>query len=189
MWVESAQQHHREFAESMQSHGVEVVELHDLLAQTVAIPQAKAWLLDRLVVPNKVGIGLLDGVRAFLDEQSPQQLAEWLIGGVSTTDLPADYRTDYIALARESAGANEYLMPPLPNMLYTRDTTCWIYGGVTLNPLYWSARHDETMLMKAIYEFHPDFQGATVWWGRSEERRVGKESGGWVGGLGGRAVS
>jgi len=169
MWVESAQQHHREFVESMQSHGVEVVELHDLLAQTVAIPQAKAWLLDRLVVPNKVGIGLLDGVRAFLDEQSPQQLAEWLIGGVSTTDLPADYRTDYIALARESAGANEYLMPPLPNMLYTRDTTCWIYGGVTLNPLYWSARHDETMLMKAIYEFHPDFQGATVWWGDPEQ--------------------
>lgn len=169
MWVESGQQHHREFVESMQSHGVEVVELHDLLAQTVAIPQAKAWLLDRLVVPNKVGIGLLDGVRAFLDEQSPQQLAEWLIGGVSTTDLPADYRTDYIALARESAGANEYLMPPLPNMLYTRDTTCWIYGGVTLNPLYWSARHDETMLMKAIYEFHPDFQGATVWWGDPEQ--------------------
>ena len=50
-------------------------------------------------------------------------------------------------------------MPPLPNTLYTRDTTCWIYGGVTLNPLYWPARHDETLLIKAIYEFHPDFVG------------------------------
>ena len=50
-------------------------------------------------------------------------------------------------------------MPPLPNTLYTRDTTCWIYGGVTLNPLYWPARHDETLLMKAIYGFHPDFVG------------------------------
>ena len=60
-------------------------------------------------------------------------------------------------------------MPPLPNTLYTRDTTCWIYGGVTLNPLFWPARHDETLLMKAIYEFHPDFVGSTVWWGDPEQ--------------------
>ena len=60
-------------------------------------------------------------------------------------------------------------MPPLPNTLYTRDTTCWIYGGVTLNPLYWPARHDETLLMKAVYQFHPDFAGAmNVWWGDPE---------------------
>ena len=60
-------------------------------------------------------------------------------------------------------------MPPLPNTLYTRDTTCWIYGGVTLNPLYWPARHDETLLMKAIYEFHPDYVGSNVWWGDPEK--------------------
>ena len=60
-------------------------------------------------------------------------------------------------------------MPPLPNTLYTRDTTCWLYGGLTLNPLYWPARHDETLLMKAIYQFHPDFVGSTVWWGDPEQ--------------------
>lgn len=169
MWVESGQQHHREFVDSLRSHNVEVVELHDLLAETVAIPEAQSWLLDRKVVANNVGSGLLDGVRAFLEAQSPQRLAELLIGGLATGDLPADYRTDYIALARESAGINEYLLPPLPNTLYTRDTSCWIYGGVTLNPLYWPARHDETMLMKAIYEFHPGFQGSTVWWGDPEQ--------------------
>jgi arginine deiminase len=59
-------------------------------------------------------------------------------------------------------------MPPLPNTLYTRDTTCWIYGGVTLNPLYWPARHDETLIMKALYLFHPDLAGATTWWGDPE---------------------
>ncbi|WP_264000942.1 arginine deiminase family protein, partial [Mycolicibacterium gadium] len=48
------------------------------------------------------------------------------------------------------------------------DTTCWIYSGVTLNPLFWPARHDETLLMKAVYEFHPDFTGSTVWWGDPE---------------------
>src|SRR3954453_5651327 len=60
-------------------------------------------------------------------------------------------------------------MPPLPNTLYTRDTTCWIYGGLTMNPLFWPARHDETLLMKAIYEFHPDFLGSRVWWGDPEQ--------------------
>src|SRR5690606_7189191 len=91
-----------------------------------------------------------------------------LVGGLSTRDLPADFRSGYLALARESLGVNEYLMPPLPNTIYTRDTTCWIYGGVTLNPLFWPARHDETLLMKAVYEFHPDFTGSTVWWGDPE---------------------
>ncbi len=61
---------------------------------------------------------------------------------------------------------NEYLLPPLPITLYTRDTTCWIYGGVTLNPLYWPARHEETILTTSIYKFHPDFAGKVkVWWG------------------------
>ena len=60
-------------------------------------------------------------------------------------------------------------MPPLPNTLYTRDTTCWLYGGLTLNPLYWPARKDETLLNKAIYQFHPDFVGSTVWWGDPEQ--------------------
>lgn len=71
-----------------------------------------------------------------------------------------------IKLVREAAGVTEYLLPPLPNTLYTRDTTCWIYGGVTLNPLYWPARHEETILTTAIYRFHPDFAGrVNVWWG------------------------
>ena len=71
-----------------------------------------------------------------------------------------------LALVRDAAGVNEYLLPPLPNTLYTRDTTCWIYGGVTLNPLYWPARHEETILTTSIYKFHPDFAGkVNVWWG------------------------
>ena len=71
-----------------------------------------------------------------------------------------------LKLVRDAAGVNEYLLPPLPNTLYTRDTTCWIYGGVTLNPLYWPARHEETILTTAIYKFHPDFAGkVNVWWG------------------------
>ena len=169
MWVENAQRDHADFVNKMRNRGVEVVELHELLAQTMAIPQAKSWLLDRKIIANEVGIGLIDGTRAYLESLDTRQLAEFLIGGLATSDVPEDYRSDYIALAREQTGVREYLMPPLPNTLYTRDTTCWLYGGLTLNPLFWPARHDETLLMKAIYQFHPDFVGSKVWWGDPEQ--------------------
>jgi arginine deiminase len=168
LWVENAQRDHADFVNKLRTRGVDVVELHDLLAQTMAIPEAKSWLLDRKIVANEVGVGLIDETRAFLETLEPRRLAEYLIGGLATSDLPDDFRSGYVALARESTGVREYLMPPLPNTLYTRDTTCWLYGGVTLNPLYWPARHDETLLMKAVYEFHPEFVGATVWWGDPE---------------------
>jgi arginine deiminase len=168
MWVQNARRDHAEFVTELRARGVDVAELHGVLAETLAVPGAKAWLLDRKIVVNEVGLGLVDETRAFLEELPDRQLAEFLIGGLSTADLPDDFRPGYVALARESTGVPEYLMPPLPNTLYTRDTTCWIYGGVTLNPLYWPARHDETLLMKAVYEFHPDFAGANVWWGDPE---------------------
>jgi arginine deiminase len=168
MWVENAQRDHADFVNKLRSRGVDVVELHDVLTQTVTNPQARSWLLDRKIIANRVGLGLIDDTRSFLESLPPRTLAEYLIGGLATSDLPDDFRSGYVSLARESTGAREYLMPPLPNTLYTRDTTCWIYAGVTLNPLYWPARHDETLLMKAIYTFHPDFAGARVWWGDPE---------------------
>ena len=169
MWVENAQRDHADFVDELIRRGVEVVELHDVLAQTLAVPGARDWLLDRKVVPNQVGLGLVDDTRAYLESLSAPRLSEVLIGGLSTTDLPDDFRSDYVNLARESSGAREYLLPPLPNTLYTRDTTCWLYGGLTMNPLFWPARKEETLIYKGIYEFHPDFVGSTVWWGDPEQ--------------------
>ncbi|MEU6860364.1 arginine deiminase [Glycomyces sp. NPDC046736] len=169
MWVENAQRDHADFVNKMRTRGIEVVELHDLLAATMSDPAARSWLLDRKITANEVGLGLIDPTREYLESLSPAELTEHLIGGLSTTELPEDLRPSYIELARESTGAREYLMPPLPNTLYTRDTTCWLYGGLTLNPLFWPARHDETLLMKAIYTFHPEYTGANVWWGDPDE--------------------
>ncbi len=169
LWVQNARRDHFDFVSKMRDRGVEVVELHNLLTETLANPEARAWLLDRKITANEVGLGLVADTREFLESLAPRKLAEFIIGGLATTDLPDDFRPDYLALAREHTGVREYLMPPLPNTLYTRDTTCWIYRGVTLNPLYWPARHDETLLMKAIYTFHPDFAGATIWWGDPEQ--------------------
>lgn len=168
MWVEAAQRDHADFVAKMRARDIEVIELADVLAETIENPQAKAWLLDRKITANEVGIGLLSETRGFLDELTPEELTRFLIGGFSTRDLPAASRPGHLALAKESLGVNEYLMPPLPNMLFTRDTTSWIYGGVTLNPLHWPARRDETLIMKAIYEFHPDFVGSNVIFGDPE---------------------
>lgn len=169
LWVDNAVRDHFDFMTVMRDRGIEVVELHQVLAETMSDPVAKSWLLDRKIIANEVGLGLVEDTRAYLDGLEPRTLATLLIGGLSTMDLPDDFRPGYVSLARESLGGREYLMPPLPNTLYTRDTTSWIYGGLTLNPLYWPARRDETLLMKAIYQFHPDFVGANVIWGDPEQ--------------------
>lgn len=166
LWVDVAKRDHFDFINKLRDRGVDVVEMHNLLEETVAVPEAKKWILDNQVAPNQVGPDLVDEIRSYLEGLSNRQLAETLIGGLSTYEFPDTHGGSMMELIRDAAGVNEYLLPPLPNTLYTRDTTCWIYGGVTLNPLYWPARHEETILTSSIYKFHPDFAGkVNVWWG------------------------
>ena len=166
MWVENAKRDHFDFMQKMRDRGVDVVEMHNLLAETVAIPEARKWIIDNQVVPNQVGLGLVDEIKSYLHGLSDRELAETLIGGLSTEEFPESIGGEQLQLIKDAGGVTEYLLPPLPNTLYTRDTTCWIYGGVTLNSLYWPARHEETILTTSIYRFHPDFAGnVNVWWG------------------------
>ena len=166
MWVENAKRDHFDFMTKLRDRGIEVVEMHNLLAETVAIPEARKWIIDNQVVPNQVGLGLVDEIRSYLNGLPPRELAETLIGGLSTEEFPETHGGEMLALVKDAAGVTEYLLPPLPNTLYTRDTTCWIYGGVSLNSLFWPARHEEPILTTAIYKFHPDFAGKVkVWWG------------------------
>jgi len=166
LWVDNAKRDHFDFVTKMRDRGIEVLEMHNLLAETVAVPEGKKWILDNQVVPNQVGLGFIDELRSYLSGLDNRKLAETLIGGLSTHDFPETHGGEALKMVKEAAGATEYLLPPLPNTLYTRDTTCWIYGGVTLNALYWPARHEETILTTAIYKFHPDFASkVNVWWG------------------------
>jgi len=166
LWVENAKRDHFDFVTKMRDRGVDVVEMHNLLAETLDIAEGKKWILDNQVVPNQVGLGFINELRSYLEGLDNRKLAETLIGGLSIHDFPEAHGGKALEVVREAAVSTEYLLPPLPNTLYTRDTTCWIYGGVTLNPLYWPARHEETILTSAIYKFHPDFAGkVNVWWG------------------------
>ena len=170
MWVENAQRDHADFVNKLTQRGVEVVELHDAAGRDAGgarRPGLAAGPQDRAPTRSVSAWSTTPGRTS--SRSTPRDLAEFLIGGLATNDLPDDFRTDYVNLARESTGAREYLMPPLPNTLYTRDTTCWLYGGLTMNPLYWPARKEETLIYKAIYQFHPDFVGSTVWWGDPEQ--------------------
>lgn len=170
MWVHQAKRDHYDFVDKMQERGVDVLDMHELLADVLAIDEARRWLLDRRITNESVGIGLAQDIRGWLDDLSAQQVAEFLIGGISGGDLPRDINSREMNLLVDFLGPTGFVLPPLPNTVFTRDTSCWIYGGVTLNPMYWQARRAETLLATAIYRFHPTFadSGMHFWWGDPE---------------------
>jgi arginine deiminase len=163
MWVERARLDFEVFVAALQGRGVEVLELHDLLAQTLDQPEAKRNLLQQKVAANTVGLAMLDDLRSALAELPHTRLAELLIGGMTKADLPFKPQ----GLLGAYLDMNDFVLPPLPNTLFTRDTTCWVGQGVSLNPLYWPARRGETALMQAVYRHHPRFENAgfKTWWG------------------------
>jgi arginine deiminase len=168
LWVHEAQKDHYDFVLKMKERGVEVLELHDLLAETVSDRDARAWVLDRRITPNDVGRGMVSVLRPWLEEMPAAKLAEHLIGGIAILDLPKSEATTMLAEAFEGT---EFIVPPVPNTLFQRDPSCWIYKGVTCNPMFWPARKPETLLQRAVYKFHPRFKGAdfTIWWGDCDE--------------------
>lgn len=167
IWVDQAKRDHFDFVTKMRERGVDVLEMHNLLTDIVQDKQALDWILDRKITADSVGVGLTHEVRSWLEGLEPRHLAEFLIGGVAGQDLPQSEGADVVRMYNEYLDHSSFILPPLPNTQFTRDTTCWIYGGVTLNPMYWPARRQETLLTTAIYKFHKEFTGADfqVWYG------------------------
>ena len=168
IWVHEAQKDHYDFVLKMRERGVEVLELHDLLAETLAVPEGRAFVLDRRITPNTVGVGAAEHMRPWLDDMPAAELADHLIGGFAVSDLP---ESDVSKRLLDAFGGVDFVLPPIPNTLFQRDPSCWIYGGVTCNPMFWPARAPETLLQRAVYKFHPMFRGADfpIWWGDSDE--------------------
>jgi arginine deiminase len=168
LWVQEAQKDHYDFVLKMRERGTEVVDLHEMLAEALQDKAARSWVLDRRITVNGVGIGVATAVRPWLDEMPAAKLAEHLIGGIALLDLP---KGELSSMLVEAFGGTDFLIPPVPNTLFQRDPSCWIYNGVTCNPMFWPARQPETLLQRAVYKFHPRFKGAdfTIWWGDSDE--------------------
>ena len=172
IWVQEARKDHFDFVLKMQERGVEVLDLHDLLAQTLQDKEARDWVLDRRVTPNSVGAAVATAIRPWLDEMPAAELAERLIGGIALEDLPKSNGSE---LLLGVLGATHFLIPPIPNSLFQRDPSCWIYGGVSCNPMYWPARKPETLLQRAVYKFHPEFKAGDfkIWFGDTDEDVTG----------------
>ncbi|HVY98591.1 MAG TPA: arginine deiminase [Dongiaceae bacterium] len=163
LWVKKARQEHDAFVDALRERGVAVLDFGTLLAETMALPEARAWLLDRRLAPGTVGADVADELRAWLEEVPADWLSHHLIGGITRAELPGDAR----GLLARTLEPQDFLLPPLPNQLFTRDTSCWIYGGVSVNPMFWPARRPEAANVAAVYRFHPRFKAATfeTWWG------------------------
>src|SRR5262249_60620922 len=79
LWVDNAKRDHFDFVSKMRDRDIEVVEMHNLLAETVAVPEGKKWILDNQIVPNQVGLGFIDELRSHLEGRANRELAEFML--------------------------------------------------------------------------------------------------------------
>ena len=162
VWVERAQAEHDAFTSALRERGVDVLYVEQLLAETLeASEDARTAVIGSAVSSFTVGLSLVDELRAYLADLPSARLAELLIGGALVSELEG---LDLEAIARSSLGAvltdpDEFVLPPLPNSVFTRDSSAWLYNGVVLPPLFRSARRLEVVNLSVIYRYHPDFAG------------------------------
>jgi arginine deiminase len=166
IWVSRAKQEHDRFVEVMRERGVEVFEAETLLTEALDQPGVRDWVSDHILDERDIGIKAADRAREWATSADAELVAEFLIGGITRADIDQD-----VGLVWESADPTSMLLPPLPNFLFQRDCSCWIYGGVTINPMTKPARVPETKIVEAIYRFHPMFAGEEfpIWLGGSDE--------------------
>jgi arginine deiminase len=166
LWVERAQWEHDQFVKAMRERGIEVYYHTDLLAETLAASEeARTKLINYIATEYTVGWSIMDEMREVLSKMKPDVLARHLVGGMTVGELYS-FGFDLAAYRQVSLGVAAlddpgfFVWPPLPNALFQRDPSCWIYNGVTINPMYWPARRPEALNQLTIYRYHPMFQDA-----------------------------
>ena len=156
LWLERAQEEHDHFAKILTDRGVEVLYFADLLAEALKSPEARALALDHAFTENSHGPGIVGQLHEMAEAMPAAELAELLIAGITKGELiervsPRD------SLVLSSMEDEDLLLGPLPNHLFTRDTSCWIYGGVSINSMRMEARRRETLNYQLVYTWHPMF--------------------------------
>jgi arginine deiminase len=156
MWGKRAREEHDAFTEALRGKGVTVHYFGQLLSETLELPEGRAFVLDRVCIPEILGPNLVAPVRKLLDDLDALDLARYLIGGVLKADLRPGRAS---SLTWDMLHSDDFILPPLPNHLFQRDNSCWIYQGVSVNPMAKPARQRETLHSRAIYRYHPMFAG------------------------------
>lgn len=165
LWVGRAQEEHDAFADALRQRGVVVHYYGELLAQTLEIPEARSYILDRVFDSRWHGPLSADTLRAAVEGLDHVSLAGFLAGGITKAEI-AELGPEPKSIAFHSLCPDDFVLAPLPNLLYQRDTSCWIYGGVSVNAMRRPARMRETVAADAIYRWHPMFANAEfeVWY-------------------------
>ena len=132
LWAPKAKEEHDAFAEALRDKGVLVHYYGQLLAEALEVAEGRAFVLDRVCTPEVLGPQLAGPVRRLFEDLDGSKLAASLVGGVLKADLHP-HRTH--SLKWEMLRADDFILPPLPNTLFTRDNSCWMYGGLTVNPM------------------------------------------------------
>ena len=188
LWVSEAQAEHDRFAQALRDRGVTVHYYSDLLAQTMEIPQARQYVLDQVFDPMRHGPLAAVPLRGALESMDPAELTSFLIGGITKQEI-LELVPEPKSIAFHSLLPDGFVLAPLPNLLYQRDTSCWIYGGVSVNAMRMPARMRETVSDEAMYRWHPIFaDGDFAFWYHGAEAGPASIEGGDVLVLGNNAV-
>ena len=168
-WVGRAQEEHDAFAAALRDRGVEVLYLGELLAETLAVDEARAELTEGVLADRRLGDTLRDSVGRYLADQDPRQLAEVLMAGLAHEEL----KPGPGGLVYEMMDRLDFVIDPLPNLLFTRDSSVWVRDQVAVTSLAMPARSRETTLTRAIYRYHPRFAGSELLYDPALERLEG----------------
>ena len=172
-WVARAQSEHDAFAATLRGRGVEVLYVRGLLEETLeAAPDAAEELLDAALEVQSIGPSLQERLRERLSGLPAGELAEVLVAGLSREELG-----DGDGLVERMTPPQDFIVAPLPNLLFTRDSSVWLRTGVAVTALALAARRRETSITAAIYRHHPRFAGTPLLYGGDTEHNAWLEGG------------
>ncbi|KXK62561.1 arginine deiminase [Micromonospora rosaria] len=160
-WVGRAQEEHDAFAAALRERGVEVLYLATLLAETLAVTEARADLTDQVLRSPRLGDTLRRRVAEHLAYLDPVALAGVLVAGLAHEELRLGPDRPG-GLVYTLMDRHDFVIDPLPNLLFTRDSAVWIGDRVGVTSLAMPARRRETTLTEAIYRHHPRFAGTEL---------------------------
>jgi arginine deiminase len=153
-WVARAQEEHDGFAEALRARGAEVLYLTDLLTETLADQTARHHAITTALAGLHLGDTLRDYLARFLGEASPAELTDYLTAGIRNDEVRGGF-----GLVTSLLASDDFLIDPLPNLLFTRDSSVWVRDRVAVTSLTMTARSRETQLTELIYTEHPRFRG------------------------------
>jgi len=171
VWGARARTEHDAFVALLRSHDVVVHDFAELLAEALADPTARNFVLDRVVTEERFGVAMAGEVRGLLDDTDADGLTSYLIGGIVKSDLAplANH-----GLVWQSLDIEDFVLPPLPNTLFQRDNSAWVGSGVIVSPMAKSARRRESINTRAVLRFHPRFRDIAfpVYYGDDDRDRT-----------------